>query len=92
MELSVSLQRRLETDGLGRIPLFCMKLKRSSRNSFLFGSRSNSYSCGGEEEEEEWRDEGAARIREKNVYNQRKEHGAVGPAADTVTRADIKVH
>lgn len=26
-------------------PLFCMKVKRSSKNSFLFGSLSSSYSC-----------------------------------------------
>lgn len=27
------------------VPLFCMKMKRSSRNSFLSGSPSSSYSC-----------------------------------------------
>ena len=31
-------------------PLFCMKVKRSSRNSFLLGSLSSSYNCRGERE------------------------------------------
>lgn len=29
----------------GHSPLFCIKMKRSSRNSFLSGSLSSSYSC-----------------------------------------------